>query len=93
MGLFVSLISELERKRCGFNSLFSLLKADVATATVLISMGAVLGRTSYIQLLVMGVIEIAVFTGNSYLGDRVFKVGYLERLMGLFAGMVIIEFS
>lgn len=49
------------------------MRADVATAAVLISMGAVLGRTSYIQLLIMGVIEIAVFSANSYIGDRYFK--------------------
>lgn len=55
-------------------SLKSLLHADVATATVLISMGAVLGRTTYVQLLIMGVIEIAVFCANSYLGEAVFKV-------------------
>nr|XP_022914592.1 ammonium transporter Rh type A [Onthophagus taurus] len=51
----------------------SLLKADVASATVLISMGALLGNTSYLQLIIMGIIEIAVFTGNSYLGSNVFK--------------------
>lgn len=37
-------------------------------------MGAVLGRTSYVQLLVMGIVEIAVFSANSYLGSTVFKV-------------------
>ena len=51
-----------------------MFKADIAAATVLISMGAVLGRTSYMQLLVMGVLEIAVFAGNAVLGDRVFQV-------------------
>ncbi|XP_065159135.1 ammonium transporter Rh type A isoform X3 [Atheta coriaria] len=55
-------------------SIVSLLRADVAAATVLITMGALLGRTSYIQLLLIGIIEIAVFTGNSYLGSHIFKV-------------------
>lgn len=54
----------------------SLLRADVAAATVLITMGALLGRTSYIQLLLIGIIEIAVFTGNSYLGSHIFKVNF-----------------
>ncbi|KAK5643396.1 hypothetical protein RI129_007241 [Pyrocoelia pectoralis] len=55
-------------------SIESLLKADVAAAAVLISMGAVLGKTSYIQLLLMGFIEIAVFSSNLYLGSEIFKV-------------------
>jgi ammonium transporter Rh len=41
---------------------------------VLISMGAVLGRTSYMQLLIMGIAEIAVFSANSFLGSDVFQV-------------------
>ena len=53
---------------------FSLVRADIAAASVLISMGAVLGKTSYIQLIMMGIIEIAAFTANSYLGSKVFKV-------------------
>lgn len=54
--------------------IISLLRADVATATVLISMGALLGNTSYVQLIIMGAIEIAVFSANSYLGTEILKV-------------------
>ncbi|XP_063904863.1 ammonium transporter Rh type A isoform X3 [Zophobas morio] len=64
-------LNENNKIKLGIESLF---KADIAAATVLISMGAVLGRTSYMQLLVMGVLEIAVFAGNAVLGDRVFQV-------------------
>ncbi|GJQ65345.1 hypothetical protein Trydic_g7459 [Trypoxylus dichotomus] len=51
----------------------SLLRADIAAATVLISMGALLGNTSYVQLIVMGFIEIAFFAANSYLGTKILK--------------------
>nr|CAD7458619.1 unnamed protein product [Timema tahoe] len=54
-------------------SIESLLSADVATAAILISMGAVLGKTTPLQLLIMGFIEIIVFTANEYLGVEVFK--------------------
>uniref|UniRef100_A0A0B7B1C0 Ammonium transporter AmtB-like domain-containing protein n=1 Tax=Arion vulgaris TaxID=1028688 RepID=A0A0B7B1C0_9EUPU len=41
---------------------------DFATATALISFGAVLGKTSPIQLLVMGIIEILLAQLNEYVG-------------------------
>ncbi|KAB0799460.1 hypothetical protein PPYR_07340 [Photinus pyralis] len=73
-------------------SIESLLKADVASAAVLISMGALLGKTSYIQLLVMGVIEIAVFSSNMYLGSEFFKVSdaggsIFVHVMGAYFGL------
>lgn len=37
-------------------------------------MGAVLGRTTYVQLLVMGIIEIAIYSANNYLADKLWKV-------------------
>nr|CAD7405603.1 unnamed protein product [Timema cristinae] len=55
-------------------SIESLLSADVATAAILISMGAVLGKTTPLQLLIMGFIEMIVFTANEYLGIEVFKL-------------------
>ncbi|XP_066149586.1 ammonium transporter Rh type B [Euwallacea fornicatus] len=51
----------------------SLLKADIATAAVLISMGAVLGRTSHVQLAVMGLLEIFTYCLNNALNNRYFK--------------------
>lgn len=55
-------------------SLNNLIGADIAAASVLISMGALLGRTTPIQLLMMGLIEILVFAANEYLQLEVFKV-------------------
>ncbi|XP_040204259.1 ammonium transporter Rh type A [Rana temporaria] len=45
----------------------SMINADFSTATVLISFGAVLGKTSPLQMLIMAVIEIFVFACNEHL--------------------------
>jgi len=45
-----------------------LLSADFATAAVLISFGAVLGKTSALQLCLMAVIEIVLFNVNEIIG-------------------------
>jgi hypothetical protein len=55
-------------------SLANLIGADIAAASVLISMGALLGRISPIQLLVMGLIEIILFASNEYLQIELMKV-------------------
>ncbi|KAG7197375.1 hypothetical protein KM043_018482 [Ampulex compressa] len=52
-------------------SLESLLSADVAVATPLISMGALLGKTTYIQLVFMGILELIMFTVNKYVGEHI----------------------
>lgn len=44
----------------------------MAVAAVLISMGAVLGRTTFLQLIIMGFIELIVYSGNNYLNEQVF---------------------
>uniref|UniRef100_T1H061 Uncharacterized protein n=1 Tax=Megaselia scalaris TaxID=36166 RepID=T1H061_MEGSC len=49
-----------------FNQLGDLIDADIAAAVPLISMGALLGRTTPIQLLFMGIIEVALFAANEY---------------------------
>lgn len=51
-----------------------LLSADVAVAAPLISMGALLGKTTYMQLIIMGIIELVVYTANKYLGEHHFVV-------------------
>ncbi|KAK2586413.1 hypothetical protein KPH14_010698 [Odynerus spinipes] len=51
-------------------SLGSLLSADIAVAAPLISMGALLGKTTYMQLLFMGIIELIVYTVNKYVGEH-----------------------
>jgi ammonium transporter Rh len=53
----------------------NLIGADIAAASVLISMGALLGRISPIQLLVMGLIEIVLFASNEFLQIELMKVG------------------
>ena len=45
-----------------------MVTADFATATVLISFGAVLGKTSPTQLLVMGIFEVVFAQLNEYIG-------------------------
>ncbi|KAM5164667.1 ammonium transporter Rh type A [Mantella aurantiaca] len=50
----------------------SMINADFSTATVLISFGAVLGKTSPLQMLIMAVLEIFIFACNEHL------VGYLN---------------
>ncbi|XP_060907855.1 ammonium transporter Rh type A [Labrus mixtus] len=48
-------------------SIFKIINADFSTATVLISFGAVLGKTSPVQLLIMTVLEITIFSINEHL--------------------------
>ncbi|XP_072498521.1 ammonium transporter Rh type A [Notamacropus eugenii] len=50
-----------------------MINADFSTATVLISFGAVLGKTSPVQMLIMVIFEIAVFAANEYLVVDIFK--------------------
>lgn len=51
-----------------------MINADFSTATVLISFGAVLGKISPAQMLIMTIIEIAVFAGNEYVVGEIFQV-------------------
>lgn len=55
-------------------SLANLIGADIASASVLISMGALLGRITPIQLLMMGLIEIVLFASNEFLQIELMKV-------------------
>ncbi|XP_034096032.1 ammonium transporter Rh type A [Gymnodraco acuticeps] len=54
-------------------SIFKIINADFSTATVLISFGAVLGKTSPVQLLIMTILEITIFSINEHLVAEVFK--------------------
>ncbi|XP_056419971.1 ammonium transporter Rh type A isoform X3 [Hyla sarda] len=45
----------------------SMINADFSTATVLISFGAVLGKTSPLQMLIMAILEITIFACNEHL--------------------------
>lgn len=52
----------------------NLIDSDIAAAVPLISMGALLGRTTPIQLLFMGLIETAIFALNEYIQLDLLKV-------------------
>lgn len=58
-----------------------MINADFSTATVLISFGAVLGKTSPIQMMIMTILEIAVFAGNEHLVTSVFKVRIRKHIL------------
>ncbi|XP_032367321.1 ammonium transporter Rh type B [Etheostoma spectabile] len=45
----------------------SMINADFCTGAVLISFGAVLGKTSPVQLLVMAIFEVTLFSVNEYI--------------------------
>ena len=75
-------------------SLISLLNADFASASVLISFGAVLGVTTPLQLIVMAICEIAIFATNEWLGlDKleVSDVGasMLVHVFGAYFGLTV----
>lgn len=59
-------------------------RAEIAAAAVLISFCAVLGRTSVIQLCVMGIIEVVVYCTNLYVGTNILKVSVLFAIKILF---------
>lgn len=50
------------------------MEADFAVATVLISFGAVLGKTSPVQLIIMATLEIVFYNISIYVGVAIFKV-------------------
>ncbi|CAF3866502.1 unnamed protein product [Rotaria sordida] len=51
-----------------------LLKADFVCASVLISFGAVLGKTNPAQLVVLALIEVVIQVWNEYIGIEIFCV-------------------
>jgi len=59
--------------------LYSLLNADFACTTVLISFGAVLGVTTPSQLVIMALCEIAIFSGNEWYGLEVLQVNQKKQ--------------
>lgn len=52
-----------------------MINADFSTAAVLISFGAVLGKTSPVQMLILTIFEISIFVCNEHLVVNVLKVG------------------
>ncbi|XP_072107553.1 ammonium transporter Rh type A-like [Mobula birostris] len=54
-------------------NILSLINADFSTATVLISFGAILGKTNPVQLLIMTLLEITIFAVNEHLVTGILK--------------------
>ncbi|GFU34228.1 ammonium transporter Rh type B [Nephila pilipes] len=54
-------------------NIISLIGGNFASATVLISFGALLGKTSPLQLVVMSIFEITLFACNEHLGVHIYK--------------------
>ncbi|XP_059555640.1 ammonium transporter Rh type A [Myotis daubentonii] len=63
----------------------NMINADFSTATVLISFGAVLGKISPLQMLIMTIIEIAVFAGNEHLVAEIFTATDIGASMTIHA--------
>ncbi|XP_075000987.1 ammonium transporter Rh type A [Calonectris borealis] len=51
----------------------SMINADFSTATALISFGAVLGKTSPVQMLILTILEITIFACNEHLVIEIFQ--------------------
>ncbi|KAJ8269850.1 hypothetical protein GJAV_G00107530 [Gymnothorax javanicus] len=66
-------------------SVLRMINADFSTATVLISFGAVLGKTSPVQLLIMTLIEITIFSLNEHLVAEVLKASDVGASMTIHA--------
>ncbi|KAM6915541.1 ammonium transporter Rh type A [Xenentodon cancila] len=71
-GLLMQGIWHLDDGKIKIN-IFKMINADFSTATVLISFGAVLGKTSPLQLLIMTILEITIFGINEHLVANVLE--------------------
>ncbi|NXY48043.1 RHAG protein, partial [Ceuthmochares aereus] len=63
----------------------SIINADFSTATALISFGAVLGKTSPVQMLILTVLEITIFACNEHLVLEIFQATDLGASMTIHA--------
>ncbi|NXQ19930.1 RHAG protein, partial [Peucedramus taeniatus] len=71
-GILMQGFWHMERGKISVN-IESMINADFSTATALISFGALLGKTSPIQMLIMTLLEITMFACNEHLVTKVFK--------------------
>lgn len=60
---------------------FSMINADFCTGAVLISFGAVLGKTSPVQLLVMAIFEVTLFAVNEFILLSILGVSCKKRIL------------
>ncbi|XP_043918591.1 ammonium transporter Rh type A isoform X1 [Protopterus annectens] len=66
-------------------TVLSMINADFSTATVLISFGAVLGKISPVQMLIMTIIEITIFATNEHLVAEILKASDIGASMTIHA--------
>ncbi|CAN8205044.1 unnamed protein product [Coccothraustes coccothraustes] len=71
-GILMQGFWHMERGKISVN-IKSMINADFSTATALISFGALLGKTSPIQMLILTLLEITIFACNEHLVTKVFK--------------------
>ncbi|XP_050449446.1 ammonium transporter Rh type A isoform X1 [Cataglyphis hispanica] len=87
-------VTQMKLTKKAYLSLESLLSADVAVATPLISMGAILGKVTYMQLIFMGIVELIMFTINKYIGEQLFMAvdagdSMFVHVFGAYFGLAI----
>lgn len=89
----------LSQQTCFLLSSLSMINADFCTGSVLISFGAVLGKTSPIQLLTMAMFEVTLFAVNEFillslLGVRLSKALIMtwESLIRAFLWRIMADF-
>uniref|UniRef100_UPI00398E716B rh blood group, D antigen isoform X1 n=2 Tax=Pristiophorus japonicus TaxID=55135 RepID=UPI00398E716B len=75
-------------------SLSSIIHADFSAVSALVSMGAVLGNTSPVQLLLMTIVEVTCFTVNKWLLKFLLEVdrktsGMYLHLFGAVFGLIV----
>ncbi|NXC33489.1 RHAG protein, partial [Campylorhamphus procurvoides] len=63
----------------------SMINADFSTATALISFGAVLGKTTPIQMLILTILEITIFACNEHLVTEVLQATDIGASMTIHA--------
>ncbi|KAL9864300.1 ammonium transporter Rh type A [Geothlypis trichas] len=71
-GILMQGFWHMERGKISVN-IESMVNADFSTATALISFGALLGKTSPIQMLILTLLEITMFAWNEHLVTKVLK--------------------
>lgn len=57
-----------------------MINADFCTGSVLISFGAVLGKTSPLQLLIMAMFEVTLFAVNEFILLSILGVSYQKQM-------------
>lgn len=67
-----------------------MINADFSTATVLISFGAVLGKTSPVQLLIMTILEITIFSINEHLVANTLGVSSFNTFLTCLPNQIVL---